>query len=117
MEPDPLDAVFAALAHAGRRQILDILKARPGCNVNHVAEHFDMSRIAVMKHLGVLEKAGLVHSEKVGRERKLYPNVVPIQMIYDRWTSEYSAIWAERVTRLKYEVEAESRKRKGDRDG
>ncbi|MGB0715147.1 MAG: ArsR/SmtB family transcription factor [Phycisphaerae bacterium] len=88
--------------------MLDILKAKPGCNVNHVAGHFAMSRIAVMKHLAVLEKAGLIHSEKAGRDRKLFANVVPIQMIYDRWTTEYSAIWAERVTRLKYEVEAQS---------
>lgn len=104
---DPLDAVFAALGNATRRQILDILKSRPGCSVNDVCDYFDVSRIAVMKHLRVLEAADLVHSEKVGRTRKLYHNAVPIQMIYDRWTSEYSALWAARLTRVKYKVESD----------
>jgi predicted transcriptional regulator len=106
-EADPLDAVFHALASASRRQILDILKSRPGCSVNDVCDHFAVSRIAVMKHLRILERADLVHSEKHGRTRKLYHNVVPIQMIYDRWTSEYSALWAERLTRVKYRVETQ----------
>ena len=106
MNPDSMDSIFAALAHPGRRRILDILKKDPGCSVNHVAEHFDISRIAVMKHLRVLEDAGLLVSEKEGRTRRLYFNLVPIQMIYDRWTSEYSALWASALTRVKYAVEA-----------
>ena len=100
MKEDPLGAVFGALANASRRRILDILKDRPGCNVNHVAAHFETSRIAVMKHLRVLEAAGLVRSEKHGRARALYFNAVPIQAIYDRWTTEYSALWASRLTRI-----------------
>ena len=51
-------------------------------------------------------KAGLLLSEKEGRNRKLYFNCVPIQMIYDRWTTEYSALWASRLTEVKYRVEA-----------
>ncbi len=74
--------------------MLDILKESPGCNVNEVSEFFDMSRIAVMKHLRVLEEADLVVSKKRGRARHLYFNVVPIQMVYDRWSTEYSALWA-----------------------
>ena len=109
MSEDPLGAVFGALASDSRRRILDIVKASPGCSVNHVAEHFEMSRIAVMKHLRVLEDAGLIRSQKPGRTRQLYFNAVPIQRIYDRWTTEYSALWAERLTRVKYRVE---RKRK-----
>ncbi len=109
---DPLDAVFHALANRSRREMLDILKDQPGCSVSYVCEHFAMSRIAVMKHLRMLEKAGLVNSEKIGRIRRLYHNAVPIQMIYDRWTTEYSAIWAARLTRVKYRVES-----KGDTDG
>lgn len=111
-EADPLDGVFHALGNRSRRQILDILKEHPGSTVNEVCAYFEMSRIAVMKHLRVLEEANLVHSEKVGRTRKLYHNVVPIQMIYDRWTTEYSALWAERLTRVKYGVES-----KGETDG
>lgn len=102
---DPLDAVFQALGSAVRRRILDVVKNQPGCSVNDVCAYFDTSRIAVMKHLGFLENAGLITSEKVGRTRRLYHNTVPIQMIYDRWTTDYSAIWAGKLTRLKYKIE------------
>jgi predicted transcriptional regulator len=105
MKPDEMDAVFAALAHESRRRVLDVLKKEPGCNVNRVCEFFDIGRIAVMKHLGALEDANLVISEKVGRERLLYFNPVPIHMIYDRWTSEFSAYWAGRLARMKYRLE------------
>lgn len=105
MNADEMDAVFAALASRPRRRILDILKTEPGCNVNCVAEFFEMGRIAVMKHLAVLEDANLVVSEKVGRERRLWFNPVPVQMIYDRWTSEFSAYWAGDLTRIKYRLE------------
>jgi len=106
-----MDAVFAALGHADRRRILDIVTDAPGCNVNAVCGHFKTSRIAVMKHLRVLESAGLIASEKVGRDRKLYVNIVPIRMIYDRWTTQYSSLWAERLTRIKYRVESRARRR------
>ena len=86
--------------------MLDIVKDRPGCAVKHVAGFFAMSRIAVLKHLRILEEAGLLISQKEGRSRKLYFNCVPIQMIYDRWTTEYSALWAGRLTEVKYRVEA-----------
>jgi DNA-binding transcriptional ArsR family regulator len=99
------DDVFHALANAARRRILDILREHPGANVNDVCAFFDTSRIAVMKHLRVLEDAGLVISKREGRSRRLYFNAVPIQMIYDRWTTEYSALWARRLTDLKYRVE------------
>jgi predicted transcriptional regulator len=106
MQADEMDAVFAALSHEARRRILDILKKEPGCNVNRVCEFFDeMGRIAVMKHLDVLEAANLVVSRKEGRERQLYFNPVPIQMIHDRWTTEFSALWAKGLTRLKYKLE------------
>jgi len=106
MTPDSMDRVFQALAHADRRRILDILKDRPGASVGEVCERFETSRIAVLKHLRVLEEAGLVIKEAEGRVRRLYHNAAPIQMIYDRWTSEYSRHWASRVTRLKYGVES-----------
>jgi DNA-binding transcriptional ArsR family regulator len=106
MKPDEMDAVFAALASEPRRRILDVMKKEPGCNVNRVTEFFgDMGRIAVMKHLAVLEGANLVISEKVGRERLLWFNPVPVHMIYDRWTSEFSAYWAGRLARVKYRLE------------
>ena len=105
---DTQDQVFHALAHADRRRILDILHAEPGCNVGALAKHFDVSRIAIMKHLTVLERAGLVISEKVGRQRRLYFNPVPIQLIYERWTDEYGAVWASHVTALKQRIESDA---------
>lgn len=105
MKPESMDTVFQALASAARRRMLDIVIGKPGCSVAHVAKHFDVSRIAVMKHLSVLEKAELIVSEKQGRTRQLYFNPVPIQMIHERWTTEYSALWAGRVTEFKHLVE------------
>jgi DNA-binding transcriptional ArsR family regulator len=106
MKPDQMDAVFAALSSEPRRRILDVLKREPGANVNRVCEFFDeMGRIAVLKHIDVLEGANLVLSEKVGRERLLYFNPVPIHMIHDRWTTEFSAYWAGGLARMKYRLE------------
>lgn len=107
MQPDEMDAVFQALAHPDRRRILDIVKNDPGCSVESVCRYFAVSRIAVLKQVRVLEQAGLIHSEKPGRTRQLYFNVVPIQMIHDRWTTEYSALWASKLTEIKYKVEAD----------
>ena len=110
MKPESMDAIFQALAHEARRRILDIVRSNPGCNVNDVAAHFEMSRIAVMKHLGVLEDASLLISEKKGRDRRMYINTVPIQMIHERWTTEYSALWAGALTDIKYKLESKGKK-------
>jgi DNA-binding transcriptional ArsR family regulator len=108
---DDMTAVFHALAHESRRKILDVLKARPGIGVGELASRFDVTRIAVMNHLAVLEAAGLVVSEKDGRVRRLYLNATPIQMINDRWMSDYSAHWAKRITGIKYAAEAAAKKK------
>lgn len=106
MNDDAQDLLFAALAHRARRRILDVLKAHPGSTVGYVSDHFDVSRIAVMKHLKTLEAAGLVVSERKGRERHLYFNAVPIQEIHERWTTEFSQRWASKLTRIKHRVES-----------
>lgn len=105
MQPESMDKLFHALASAPRRKILDILRERPGASVLDISRHFDVSRIAVMKHINVLEGAGLIVSEKRSRTRHLYFNVVPIQQIHERWTSEYSALWAGALTGFKHEIE------------
>ena len=106
MEPESMDAVFMALGHQTRRKILDIVQSMPGSSVADVTKYFDgISRIAVLKHLDVLESAGLIISQKVGRRRELFFNAVPIQMIYDRWTTDYSRFWAARALDLKYLIE------------
>ena len=101
MNPDEMDAVFAALASEPRRRVLDVLKREPGCNVNRVCEFFDdMGRVAVMKHLDVLEGANLVLSEKHGRQRLLWFNPVPIDVI---------SIVARRYTASPKKTKSESR--------
>lgn len=115
-----MDAVFAALAHETRRRVLDLLRERPGAGVGEIAAQFDVSRIAIMKHLAVLEEAQLVISQKDGRTRRLYFNAAPIRMIYDRWTDDYSGYWSGEITRLKYLAEARaasaSKKSKRERE-
>lgn len=105
MQEEELDRVFHALAHSVRRQILDVVAASPGCGVSHVAGQFEMSRIGVLKHINLLEEAGLLVSERVGRERPLYVNLAPLQVIQQRWSDEYQRFWASRLTHLKYAVE------------
>jgi predicted transcriptional regulator len=105
MSDDEMDLLFHALSHCARRRILDLLKQSPGLRVGDLAGEFGVSRVQVMKHLAVLEEAGLVLSFKAGRERKLYFNVVPIQLIHDRWSSEFSAFWASQLTGIKINVE------------
>ncbi len=100
-----MDNVFQALANERRRVILDLLRAQTGLTVGELAANFDVSRIAVMNHLAVLEKAELVVSQKEGRSRRLYINVMPIQMIYERWADEYQAHWADKLSQLKAAVE------------
>ena len=100
-----MDKVFQALANKTRRQILDLVKDQPGCLVTDICQHFEMSRIAVMKHLKILEEANLLVTEKVGKSRHHYFNVIPIQQIYDRWTDQYSRFMASRLTGFKQHLE------------
>lgn len=102
---DNMDLVFHALAHKTRRHILDIVRENSGLSVGDLASHFDVSRIAIMNHLAVLSEAGLIISEKRGRSRHLYLNIVPIQEIHERWTDQYTAYWADRMTMIKKAAE------------
>lgn len=102
---DDMSAVFNALGSPVRRRMLDIITASPGCGVAHVADHFEMSPVAVLKQVRVLEEANLVHTEKDGRVRRCWVNTAPIQMIHDRWTTAFSAMWAAHATRIKYSIE------------
>ncbi|MCI5048461.1 MAG: helix-turn-helix domain-containing protein [Aquisalinus sp.] len=106
------DKVFQALANTARREMLDIIRIEPGISVGALARSFDFTRIAVMKHLAVLEEADLVISEKNGRTRNLYINIIPIQIIYDRWADKYSSYWGSKLTQIKYLSEAKTNKEK-----
>jgi len=104
-----MDEIFQALAHETRRAILDRLRNEPGLAVGKLASHFDVSRIAIIQHLRVLEQADLIVSEKDGRSRRLYLNAVPIQRIYDRWTDLFSGHFASRLTSIKRAAEEAAR--------
>lgn len=106
----PEDLVFQAIAHPARRQMMDLVKASPGMTVQGVASHFSFSRIATMKHLARLEAADLLVSKKEGRSRRLYFNPMPIQGIYDRWTSEDSSFWAGRMADMQQRAQVRTKK-------
>ncbi len=99
-----LAAVWKALADPTRRRLLDRLKDGPW-TTGELCTRFPVSRFAVMKHLTILERAGLVIVERHGRERWNYLNAVPIQQIYERWISGYAGFWATSLLRLKRRVE------------
>jgi DNA-binding transcriptional ArsR family regulator len=102
---DDMDLVFHALAHKSRRRILDLVRDQPGQGVGELAKAFDVSRIAIMNHLKVLEEAGLLVSQKDGRTRRLYLNAMPIQAIHERWIDAYSGFWADRLSFIKQAAE------------
>lgn len=88
--------------------MLDLVQAHPGSTIAALAIHFEMSAVGVLKHVRVLERAGLLLTRKHGRERLLFVNLVPIQLIYDRWTSAYASFWTEQVIDLKQRLEGRS---------
>ncbi len=104
MASDALAPVWKALADPTRRRMLDLLKQRPR-TTGELCGFFDLSRFAVMKHLAVLEAAGLIVVRRRGRERWNHLNAVPLQRIYERWISPYEAHWASSLVRLKRHAE------------
>jgi uncharacterized protein YndB with AHSA1/START domain len=100
--------VFKALADPSRRRLLDKLFKRDGQTLGELALHLpDMSRFGVMKHLRVLEDAGLVTTHKIGREKLHYLNPVPIRRIFDRWTSKYARPFTHALADLKKHLEGD----------
>jgi uncharacterized protein YndB with AHSA1/START domain len=100
------DAVFRALAHPARRKLLDSLFAEDGAALSKLERTLpEMTRFGVMKHLRVLEAAGLVTTRRAGRERHHYLNAVPIRQIHDRWLDRYRARAASVLLDLKTTLE------------
>jgi DNA-binding transcriptional ArsR family regulator len=100
-----MDAVFKALADSTRRTLLDELFEQDGQTLTALETRLPMSRFGVMKHLRVLEEAGLVTTRKRGREKLHFLNPVPIRLIHDRWVSKYAEPFAETLTGLKQQLE------------
>ena len=100
-----MDTVFRALADPTRRSLLDELFKEDGQTLSALEERLPMTRFGVMKHLHVLQEAGLIATRKVGREKLHYLNPVPIQLIADRWINKYAAARASALVDLKTALE------------
>ena len=101
----PMDAVFRALADPTRRSLLDELFREDGQTLSALEERLPMTRFGVMKHLKLLEEAGLVVTKRRGREKLHFLNPVPIRLVHDRWVSKYAEPWAAGLSELKRTLE------------
>ncbi|MGH2410606.1 MAG: ArsR/SmtB family transcription factor [Chloroflexota bacterium] len=99
------DRVFKALADPTRRTLLDRLFLRDGRTLKELESELEMTRFGVMKHLRILEDAGLVVSQRSGREKLHYLNPVPIRLIHDRWIDKYTERQASALAELKHRLE------------
>ncbi len=99
------DRVFKALADPTRRALLDRLFVRDGQTLTELESGVEMTRFGVMKHLRVLEEAGLVVTRRQGREKLHFLNPVPIRQIHDRWIDKYTEVRAAALLDLKAELE------------
>src|SRR5438445_2071129 len=103
-----MDAVFRALADPTRRSLLDELFRQEGQTLGALERRLPMTRFGVMKHLRVLEEAGLVATRRRGREKLHFLNPVPIRLVHDRWVSKYAEPWAAGLTGLKRRLEEDT---------
>ena len=99
------DLVFRALSDPTRRALLDALFVNDGQSLGELEASQEMTRFGVMKHLKLLEEAGLVVSRKSGRHKLHYLNPVPIRLIHDRWINKYTEPHASALAELKNELE------------
>lgn len=102
------DRVFKALADPTRRLLLDRLFERDGRSLTELESGLEMTRFGVMKHLKVLEDAGLVVTRREGREKHHFLNPVPIRLIHDRWIDKYTEQQVSALADLKHELEGGS---------
>jgi uncharacterized protein YndB with AHSA1/START domain len=100
-----MDAVFRALADPTRRSLLDELFREDGQTLSALEQRLPMTRFGVMKHLKLLEEAGLVVTKRRGREKLHFLNPVPIRLVHDRWVSKYAEPWAAGLSGLKTRLE------------
>src|SRR6202165_872300 len=100
-----MDLVFKALADPTRRSLLDELFAQDGQTLSALEEALPMTRFGVMKHLKVLEEAGLIVTKRRGREKHHFLNPVPLRLVHDRWVSKYAEPWVATLSELKNAIE------------
>jgi uncharacterized protein YndB with AHSA1/START domain/DNA-binding transcriptional ArsR family regulator len=100
-----VDEIFKALADPTRRGLLDELFRDDGQSLSALEERLPMTRFGVMKHLKVLEEAGLIVSKRRGREKLHFLNAVPIRLVHDRWVNKYAEPWVATLSELKQVIE------------
>jgi uncharacterized protein YndB with AHSA1/START domain/DNA-binding transcriptional ArsR family regulator len=103
-----MDEVFRALADPTRRSLLDELFRQDGQTLSSLEGRLPMTRFGVMKHLRLLEEAGLVVTRRRGREKLHFLNTVPIRLVHDRWVSKYAEPWAATLSGIKSQLEEET---------
>ncbi|MGD0000873.1 MAG: helix-turn-helix domain-containing protein [Bryobacteraceae bacterium] len=106
MPDDNLDDVWKALSDNTRRSILDLLRLGPRTTTEIVEAFPHLSRFGIMKHIGVLREAGLIHTREERRQRINSLNVVPIRRIYERWVGRFEELWSSHLLRIKEDAEA-----------
>ena len=99
------DLVFKALGDTSRRFLLDLLHKRDGQTLGELEWELSMTRFGVMKHLKVLEEAGLIITRRQGREKLHFLNAVPIRQIHDRWIDKYKERQLSALADLKTSLE------------
>ncbi len=97
--------MFKALADPTRRFLLDLLFAQDGRTLTELESELEMTRFGVMKHLRVLEHAGLVLTQRSGREKLHFLNPVPIRLVHDRWIDKYTERQVSALSDLKHTLE------------
>ena len=100
------ELVIKAIASTDRRRILDALQEQPLTTGALCTLLPWLNRCTVMQHLGVLEKAGLIFSQKRGRERWNYLDVAPLQQVHERWIKPIAQPGARLLHRLKQDIES-----------
>jgi uncharacterized protein YndB with AHSA1/START domain len=106
---DPMAPTFRALSDPSRRHLLDRLFERDGQTLNELSAHLPaMTRFGVMRHLGVLEEAGLITTRREGREKRHFLNPVPIRLVHDRWIGKFAEPVVGAMAAIKRTLEAEA---------
>lgn len=99
-EPAAAEDVFAALADPTRRRLLELLSHRGDATATELAEDLPVSRQAVVKHLAVLDRSGLVAGRRDGRERRYRVRPDGLE-VTARWMNQVAAQWAGRLSAIK----------------
>ncbi|MEP7144768.1 MAG: metalloregulator ArsR/SmtB family transcription factor [Ferruginibacter sp.] len=102
--------VFQAIADPVRREIIGLI-SRQSLNLNTVAEHFDISRPAISKHIRILTECGLVTIKQQGRERYCQPDFEKLKGVAD-WAEQYKTFWTKKLDALDIFLLKEQKKKK-----